>query len=294
MRLILAATFLLVLLLRQALAHQDPRGDVRPVVMAADGKFIVEFECNFADEWIEDPKPVFRMMWSPEGKLILPRHRVTLTSEESVAKEASWSWPRLPKVELIRFDDHQCRAALQMRIGRTITQTPLPLIVKTSHESADSHHTVITGPWVAFTWADVNNKSMDQSRVALNLSLVAKMGFVPGETVKLGHPAAIYDIPRSSPPLWAAGRWWVAWIREVPGVKVIDPDRRPWQTVLSSYSPTTKKHELHPLIGQSTWNTSPSMAVTNGWLCIAWNTEADYETEQPARIVTVFEKLPAP
>ena len=260
MRLILAVAFLLALSLRQTQAHQDPRGDVHPVVTAADGKFIVEFECNFADEWIEDEKPVFRKLWSPEGKLILPRHRVTLTAEESAAKEAGLSWPRLPTVELIHFDDHQCRAVLQQRVGKAITQTPLPLTVKTNHESANSHDTVLEGPWVAFTWADVNNESSDWTKATLNLSLVAQTGFVPGETVTLGRSARIYDFPCASPPLWAAGRWWVAWIREVPGVKVIDPDRRPWQTVLSSYSPTTKKHELRPLTGQSTWNSSPSMA----------------------------------
>lgn len=123
----------------------------------------------------------------------------------------------------------------------------------------------------------------------LKFSAVSLGGFAPGVTVEIGEPAAIYDSPCVSNPVWASKKWWIAWVRKKKGNGA---EKVEWETVLTSIEPLTGKKQDEVLPGLSHWNTGLSLKTTGGWLCAAWHASEDGSYPGRARIVTAFKKLP--
>jgi hypothetical protein len=74
----------LVVVAGRADGHQDPVGDIHPQVLVKDGHFAIVFQSPRQDqsEGLSGRYNVVRTIYSPEGKLIVPRH--------PLAKRRSW------------------------------------------------------------------------------------------------------------------------------------------------------------------------------------------------------------
>lgn len=266
-------------------AHMNPHGDVSPSVEIEDGKFAIHFITRVETQVLE-----WGMVFSPEGKLLLPRHQILVKRPEPP-----------PPADAIKVETLGVPGSRKTRFVLTRTtngqkvEQPLPL---DPAKFAMVDESALAGEWAGFTWTALgydwtSDERVDPSAsVKLMFSTAATKGFSPGKTVLLGEPATIYDFPTSSAPVWAARRWWVAWVRQAEtAAERKDPLRR-WETILTSIDPISGKVEHKRLPGLSHWNTNVSMKTTGGWLGIAWNATIDGSYPGVAKIVTAFEKLP--
>lgn len=273
-------------------AHEDPRGDVHPSISVVDGTFVVDFVSNQSTDE-EERDASFRTVWSYDGKLLVPRHRLAVTREELNRGSSSDSWfsPHVIFKSIEGKDTH--RVVLRwhdQKAGHRFE--PLPMMVKSRADPYEANGTAIEQETLAFTWGDEQGPSTD-GRVILNLGLVSRQGFVEGETIPIGEVATIYSFPRVSNPVWAAKRWWIAWVKE-KSMPANEDDPDYYTTMLSSYDPVTKRLAHVPLPGESTWNTSLSLATAGGWLCAAWHTNSTWDRSEYARVMTAFHRLPEP
>lgn len=259
-----------------ALAHQDPRGDIHPEIETESGNFAIYFKSNaIGDDFFYD-RPQWRMVSSPEGKVILPRHKLS------------------PEVQRLH-DQSSARAAASVIVKKTRFvvhladggERPLPL---DPVEGASVEKSNIVQDTAGFTWTTLSGDP--DAAVELMFSSATTKGFAPGFTVVIGKPATIYQFPSASAPVWAGKRWWVAWVKKAETETEQKDPKRAWQTMLTSIDPVTKQIEHRQLEGLSHWNTDVSLKTTGGWLCAAWHAAVEGDYPGQAKIVTAFVKLP--
>lgn len=264
-------------------AHMNPHGDISPSVEVEHGKFAIHFITRVETETLN-----WGMVFTPEGKLILPRHRILVKRAEQPADAIKVKTRGEPGSGKTRF------VLSQTKDGQKVEQ-PLPL---NPVRFAIVEESTLAGVWAGFTWTALGYNWTDDKRVdpsdsvTLLFSTATTKGFSPGKSVLIGKPATIYDSPIASAPVWAARRWWVAWVRQAQTPAELKDPLRAWETVLTSIDPISGKVEHKRLPGLSHWNTTISMKTTGGWLCIAWNATLDGSYPGVAKIVTAFEKLP--
>lgn len=282
------------LALGMAQGHQSPRGEAYPNIEVIDGKFAITFTAK-------DETPVgqlhwqknayFRIIYSPDGKVVVPRHRVEPEPEfsqvECRSNIAGLVVQTRPTGEGQRF------VLTKIRIeGIPLQETPLPI---TPEKYADISACTFSEKWLGFTWTDYNENPADQETpISLYLTHVARDGTQPGSRIRLGKPARIYWFPCASPPVWAGGRWWVAWVKAADTPTELQNPTTAWQTVLSSYDPTSGKLTEERLPGQSHWNAHLDLKTTKGWLCATWHASRDGDYPGVGRIITAFKAVPAP
>jgi len=257
----------------------NPQGEISPSVEVEDGNFAISFITRVKTENLD-----WGMVFSPEGKLLIPRHRILVTRTEQPAP-----------ADAIKVETREDPSA--GKSGFVLTRTtegqkveqPLPL---DPVKFAIVAETTIAGEWTGFTWSNAEAVSPFPT-VNLMFSTAATKGFPSGKTVFVGESATtIYYSPIASAPVWAAHRWWVAWVRPAQNAAERKDPLRAWETILTSIDPASGKLEHKRLPGISHWNTNVSMKTTGGWLCIAWNATIDGSYPGVAKIVTAFEKLP--
>lgn len=291
----------------QASAHMSPSGDTDPQVTVQEGRFVISFATINTDR---GGRLLDAVIHEPDGRVFIPRHRVLLPelkketrqgppldSPEVVLISAANSRP----IDLFQAGDSHKASAKELHRAVWVehpndpsrrTERPLPIEVSGTPNAATLttvSQVGVQGHQVAFLWSD-SPIELSSEGTQLRLSMASLQGFAEGKTVTLGEAASIYHFPITSPPIWAANRWWVGWVQKIPGNH--KKENEAWQTVLSSYEPATQKLEHKPLPGISNWNSSVSIATTNGWLCIAWHASIDGSYPGMAKIVTAFEKLP--
>ncbi|MBE2287408.1 MAG: hypothetical protein IAE77_28395 [Prosthecobacter sp.] len=263
-------------------AHSDPRGDTHPTVVVQDGTFVICFGNN--DAFDMEQRPMWKMSFTTDGQVILPRHRLSAEQLEEWQRrlkgEASWD------VTTVKIEGQGKRAILREIVNGRKQSYPLPL----ASGALFAETTGKAGDEVGFAWSEPR-MTVEEDAI-LKFSCVSLKTFFPGITVELGPVATIYDFPRVSNPVWAAARWWVAWVRPKPGDKAKEWSEITWQTVITSIDPVTGQlvHEVRPEL--SHWNTSLSLKTAGGWMCAAWHASIDGTYPGHARIVTAFKKLP--
>ncbi len=229
------------------------------------------------------------MIFTPDGRAVLPRHRVFRKNEVFTEPER-----KITVESRGEPGSDSARFVLKRIHDDKWTEHPLPI---DPVKGAWVEKTTFAGDWVGFTWGNfgytMSGQRVEPSEsVKLMFSTANTRGFAPGKTVLIGEPATIYDFPSASNPVWAASRWWVAWVRRAETDTERKDPLREWQTMLTSIDPVTGALEHRRLTGLSNWNTHVSMKTTGGWLCVAWHASVDGTYPGTAKIVTAFEKLP--
>lgn len=294
--------------------HQDPPGDIHPVVSAKEGKFVISFERKPAAEEDVSDNRTLSMTFAPDGRVVIPRHRVSGDRQTSpVSPEIGFKDPvnairtgsSAPLLDALgRGPDESTYARPGFllldpggkRLRRAVliehphdfskrTERALPLEVLALNPR--SCQTSATDEERAVVWAD--SETTHATEAVLKLSLVPQKGFEEGVSVELGKAAAYYSSPFASTLVWASGRWWIGWLRATDPVTDQDNGVR---VTLSNFDPLTGKLEHKEISDQSYEVSTLSMAVVGDRLCLAWHGP---ERQPPhfSRICTVFEKLPA-
>jgi hypothetical protein len=273
--------------------HQNPSGDVCPVVIPAKGCFQVCFNVAEPLRTSSMPQPVwFRTLHNPDGALIAPRHRiddVALLQRLNAKARAyiSLKPDYTPTIDWANdtFGDSQQIRRLVLRTWKDGTSTEEPILFDAKDCNDLTAH-LIGENWAALLWSGMDGKVND-SGIILHLTWIIRHSATAPVTRVLGRCGATYDFASASNLVWASGRLWIAWVREYG-----DPDNRGWETMLTGFDPKSGNVTTKPLPGISNWNTSVSLATTGGWLCAAWHCTKDGSYPGKAIIVTAFEKLP--
>jgi hypothetical protein len=210
-------------------AHSDPRGDVHPQVFVEGNSFVIYFSNN--DSVGIYQRTAWKMNFASDGKMILPRHRIPPEQrdlwERRLAEEAVWKVAPLPAGA-----QKATRAILEEHVDGKHRTYPVPMA---PNDAWHSENVCRAGNEVGFAWAELQMNS--EADVLLKFSSFSLKSFIPGTTVEIGKPATIYYNPRVSNPVWAAKKWWIAWVRARPGDENKDWSQIVWQTVLTSIEP---------------------------------------------------------
>lgn len=268
-------------------AHVDPSGDIHPWIQVRDGKFVVTFAAVSFWEAQSRPSPHTQIVYSPDGTVLVPRHRIESYPESFPYPESGRSTSLTTKATttsvgkhfrfvLVRSDDHHAPR-----------EEPLPL---PAQDNAEVEATNFVGPLIGFTWTSYSALPgfPGHRKRLLHLAHVEAGLGREGSTVCIGEPAKIYHFPTASSPVWAGGKWWVAWVREAETTEERKNPVTRWRTVFSSYDPVTKVLR-HKVINElSDWNTKVDLKTTGGWLCAAWHASKDGTYPGEAKICTAF------
>lgn len=284
-------------------AYQDPPGDKKPTVLVRDGQFVVRFEgVHFFSAPSEEN--AFEIVFSPEGKLITPRREIDFDfyaddrpnaplkiypprvefRSQSGAESQSINPPTNEETKKVRVK-HRAVLVEYPNDYTKRTESALPLAV--SGHRVSSEETTLRGDQTAFAWTDV--REYQANEVRLKFSIVSKIGFKEGITVDLGRATAYASTPRLTPPIWANGRWWIAWVRltDVPS----SANEEQAKVTLTSIEPQSQRVEHKEIQSLCYWTSYISMQVIQDRLCLAWNgpmmTPPYY-----SQIYMAFEKLP--
>jgi len=268
------------LLPRLVLAHQDPTGEIHPRVFVENEAFSIYFRSvGKTRENVVDGKMIF----DEKGQVLVPKHLVTAT-----AKGEEWQDPRNGTIMIPwtrRNQQGRSVFVLRTTTADLVKEQPLPL---SAPFGAD-----ITSSWVdekaiAVLWSEAVGEG--EARVVLmKLSWIDRASFSVVATVEVGKPATIYDFPSASNLVWAEGKLWLAWVKEL-GKE--DMEQSPISvTVLTCYDPHTKSLLHKELPQPSNWNTRISMGFLKGWLCLVWHCTKDGRYPGEAEIITAFEKV---
>lgn len=262
------------------LAHSDPAGDVHPRVFVENGAFSIYFSSvGKTRENVVDGKMIF----DEKGQVLVPKHLVT-----AAATAQGWQDPREGSV-MIPWSrrNQQGRSVFVLRTNseELVKEQPLPL--------SAPFGAYITSSWVdekaiAVLWSEPVGEGEERA-VLMKLSWIDRASFSVVATVDVSKPATIYDFPSASNLVWAEGKLWLAWVKELGKA---DIEQSPiWKTVLTSYDPHTKSLLHKELPQSSNWNTRISMGFLKGWLCLAWHCTKDGRYPGEAEIITAFEKV---
>ena len=261
-----------------AIAHSDPDGDTHPDVQIIDGNFAVVFNPERIGDRREDyssSKSVVRVVYTPEGKLIAPRH----------------------PLERKRFHGENGPVGVY---GRGVPFGKSSIFFQ-GRSSKPGY--VIRSPKgklsrVRLPWPEVTNLSLLED-VNLTPEGIAMTGKEDPENLKfywfehdsveppivqmLGPTATIYDFPVASNIAYAGGRFWVVFMRpkESDGLEL----------ALWSWKPGEEEGRVEVLDSPAHWNSHLSMAAIGDRLCLAYHCATTPEgSRQKARIITVFRK----
>ncbi len=250
-------------------AHSDPLGDVHPRVLIESGNFAIYFNTNsIGYNYLEGDHPVFRMLFTPEGRLLAPRH---LVKSKPVKKSV---------INVDRFNNTKPNAVISLPGGKKQT---LALAWPT-----DSVVTMVEGSCITPNHIAValkhSSEELDEGPKDFFLYLFPREGFAKPERFLIGEPATIYDFPTASNVVYAKGRFWVAWARE-PKKK-----GQEYEMVLSSMVPGSGKTVQRVMDAPADWNSHLSMAVIGDRLCLAYHCSVDHDYPGTSEIITVFVK----
>ena len=254
-----------------AFAHQDPRGDVHPVVRVEDGNFAIYFWCN-EDRDAKQQSAYLRMVYSPAGNVLAARHRFSPSPSElaylenysiKVQEPAGEVVLEFPRFVRGRNPDYGLRKKGKIERHRL----PWPDGVKISdlHAVLADEHTITMA---AKAGTDV-----------LSLYYFSRDHFRLPQIVEIGSPATIYDFPSASNLVRAGGRVWIAWVR---------PKKEKYEMVLSSWTPGGEKPVETVLDAPANWNSHLSLGVIGDVLCLAYHCSITGAYPGRSEIVTRF------
>lgn len=260
-----------------ARAHSDPWGDIHPQVLVVDGNFAIDFNTQIPDEIIfAATEPISRVTYTPEGRLLAPRHRLERKRSHTETGPAGLYG------RTIRFGDSEIifdwdRGGLPGYLIKSpdgkLTPVRLPWSEKTALTYVDDF--MVTPEGIAISGKE------DRNELKVYYFPFASSG--PAAVLSLGDTCCIYDFPVASNLAWAGGKFWLAFMRgegegEEAGVKV----------VLWSWKPGDPAGKEEILDSPGHWNSHLSLGAIGKQLCLAYHCEQLHGEEPLSTIITVF------
>lgn len=267
--------FAATLAVSPAAAHQDPRGDIHPSVVVENGNFAIYFQSNRPVDDEDDffvTRPSYRVVYSPSGELLAPRHPVQKLPELPTdapgvygtvlqVGEERLVFPR----ELLRDKPSYFLEVAGRRQRRRLAWPDELKLTDIGDIQADAQRIV----FAATTGED-----------ALSLFAFDRARFAPPIVVPLGRAATIYQFAVASNLVHARGRYWLGWMRQTQDAV---------HSMLTSWQ-HDEKDAVHTVLNlPADGNTGLSLAVTDEWLCLAYHCPVE---NSESRIITHFQKLP--
>lgn len=260
-------------------AHQDPPGDVYPNVKIERGNFVIEFDNN-ADEFATNARAPFqsstllRMIYSPDGVLLSPRHYESRTRDLSETMGDPAKKEATVGEEKITFDDSHAKLpcyTLEKNGKRELHRLAWPEGYKCAFEAfaADSDAICVA----VITDNKLLLHRFDRHRFALP------------ETVQITEPGTlsfIWDFPVVSNLVYAGGRYCIAWPRY--------KKEAGYECVISTWKPGEERPKEIILDGPADWNSYLSLATIGNRLCLAYHTLVG-PYKPISKIVTVFRTI---
>jgi hypothetical protein len=257
-----------------ARAHQDPRGDVYPQVRVEKGNFAIYFSCNDERRDSDDESPILRVIYSPGGELLAPRHHVAKIPEDELGSPLRGGDTRvLAGGEILSFPPYPrlfhgkpfYTVKRNGRIERHSLPWPDGVEISELHQIIGDEHSI--------TIAAKAGGSL------LSFYRFSRDGFELPAIVKIGSPETIYDFPVASNIVFAGGKYWIAWMR--PGKEKIDP-------VLSSWKPGDTEVNHLVLKTPGNWNSHLSLEAAGDVICLAYHCSASGIYPGRSSIITAF------
>lgn len=256
-------------------AHSDPSGDVHPKVQVENDNFAIYFNDNSTSARsaeIEAPDTVYRVVYSPLGELLAPRHRGHDIDPETLGFSRDANVARVGD-DVIEVTGLSNRAAEPA--GYVLTRgsaTEKRLLPWPADRPGGVESVVATTDALCVASAHGNK---------LYLHQFSRTDPTRFKSVVIGEPAFIYMFPIASNLIAVDGRFWIGWVRW-------NRAEKKHETVLSVWNETMAEPVHHVLHEPSDWNSHLSLAAIGQRLCLAYHCQTGDELDGKSRIVTVF------
>jgi hypothetical protein len=257
-------------------AHQDPLGDVYPNVKVENGNFAIYFTNN-TRETETRRAPLLRVVYSPEGKLLAPRHEtgVIPSLDDELGTAAKQEFHLRDETLGFEGDIHEGR----------------PSYVLTKNGKKEFHRLSwpekFSGTFEAM-WADSDSICVATiTNQTLFLNHFDRHRFAPPETVQVTEADAlpfIWDFPVVSNLVRVGDRYCIAWPRYNKTADI-------FECVISTWKPGEKRTKEIILDQPADWNSHLSMAVIGTRLCLAYHCLPGGKYFPLSKIITVFPQL---
>ena len=254
--------------------HADPRGDVYPNVKVERGNFVIDFENNEEERGHED-RSNFRMIYSPDGILLSPRHRQGKAAGlDEALGHAAKNEAHLPN-EIILFNRGRMAQPTYLleKDGR-----------KEEHRLAWPENTKNAFEAVAADTDSICVASISNGILLLNH--FDRRRFALPETVQITAPQTlsfIWDFPVVSNLVQVNERYCIAWPR-------FNRKASRFECIISTWKPGAKEPVEIILDTPADWNTHLSLAVIGDRLCLAYHTLTG-EYNSRSTIITAFRRI---
>jgi hypothetical protein len=272
-----ASLICLLLCAVQLLANEPPFGDQYPNVKVENGNFVIYFTNNKIESEI-GPSPLFRVVYSPTGELLAPRHeRPDLPREKY---EYDWKG----KAEAQAGDE---TISFSTFVG---DQPPRSYIVTKAGKTEQHRLAWSEGFNSSFESIAADAKSicvMAWSGKTISLNHFERDSFNLPTSVTVGEPATISFLVRSpvvSNLIQIRDRYCFGWIRW-------NRDMKKYETVISTWRPGEAQTSDLVLDEISDWNAYLSMAAIDDRVCLAYHCSINGDYMGFGKIVTVFRKI---
>jgi hypothetical protein len=255
----------LVILTARLGAHSDPPGYVHPCVCVENGEFVIYTHRNSGT--------LGKLLWrrtcySVSGSLISSADEIPAPKNEVVQR--CQPLPSGEKLTLTQQLDVQGKPNPHpgfhfdgLEAGQWFHKR-LPL---EAEDAVSLEAALITDGGLGLAWG-APSSAVDRRRfIELHFAWIKRPGYELLKQVNFGPCASIYDFVRVSNLIKSGNDVWLAYVAE----SIAWEEEPEWKTVLASVDANTgtvKQKELKP---QSSWNTSLSLNVCEGWLCVAWH-----------------------
>lgn len=238
-------------------AHEDPRGDVHPQIWVENGNFAVYFRSNLEQREYDDFVPSYRVVYSPQGKLLAPRHSVAKIPDAPGADR--WSLTATTREgESLSF----------ARFSREYHGKPSYTVTQ---DGRARHYRL---PWPNnVEISDLHAVTADEKSIMVAATATGSKfsfyHFVRGRfllpsVAEIGQPNTIYEFPVASNIVQAGGKFWIAWMRWNEEKQIVE-------TVLSHWQPGVETVTSVALNSPGDGNSHLSLATNGDALCLAYH-----------------------
>ena len=261
------------------LGHMDPVGDVHPHVSVKNGMFVVEFNNNKSQEL--NHRSEFRVVYSKEGDVILPRHPI---EKRSAIFKSGWYGGTTQVVgdKVYRVDENA--QVLQELVDDKVVATH-PLGWKDGKpplEIFEDFLVVEDSLYILGTLLEMD-RGYDDPKLQIARFSLDQVG--PPEVYPVGAVASIYHFPTCSGLQLVGDKICLAWMGEHP------EKERKRSFLLTALDTKENRMQTKELPDEYYWNTQVSLAAIGHRICIAWHHGRIYGEFQESKIKTIFMDL---